>query len=351
MPNWKKSDIFKMLFSLLLISVTIGLFVPFYSEILLAGVFAFAIEPALGRYLQARQLRWKFSVAGILLLMFCVVAGPITVVAYKAYMQFVEISKTGVQNTALFKKAMIFRSQLVQMANQALTSFHLSNNVDLAGLSEEALSRVANFAVGISSNLIYKVPDVLLHVFVFCVALYFFIAEGSMIKSACLRVGLLSVGELNQLVHALQGSSYNTVVTSVSLGGLAAGIVSLGAIFLHGGDWVVVFVITYICSFIPIIGAGPVALALGLFKFVMGATGQALGFLAVAVVVGIVDNLVRPYLISSKDDDLHPVVSLLALIGALEIFGPSGIFLGPVIASTALKVVPIFYPPKPLKTG
>ena len=38
----------------------------------------------------------------------------------------------------------------------------------------------------------------------------------------------------------------------------------------------------------------------------------------------------------------------MALIGALIIFGMPGVFLGPVIASMAIAVVPIFYPPVPV---
>jgi predicted PurR-regulated permease PerM len=239
----------------------------------------------------------------------------------------------------------IFRGQLLRFANSTLHTLHLENRIDLAGLSEDALNRIGTFFVQLSTGFIYRVPDVLLHVFVFCVALYFFLAEARLIKTTFLRLQFLTLSESEKLIRVMQKSSYNTVVTSVSLGFIAATLVGLGALFLRGGDFVVVFVVTFFCSFIPVIGAGPVALALGLYKVIIEAYGEALGFLAVATVVGIVDNFIRPYLISSNEGDLHPAVSLLALIGALTIFGMPGIFLGPVIAAMAFAVVPIFYPP------
>jgi predicted PurR-regulated permease PerM len=344
MGTWKKQDIFKLVVTSVLILAMFALFIPFYSETLLAGVFALAIEPALGRYLQSKHLRWKASVAGILGAMFLIVAGPISMVAYKAYIYFSGISQTGFQNTEIFKKLVLFRAQLLKFANQLLHTMHMENQIDLAGLSEEALNKMGTLFVAVSTNFIYRVPEVLLSVFVFCVALYFFLAEARLIKGTFLRLQFLTLSESEKLIRVMQKSSFNTVVTSVSLGAIAASIVSLGSLILRGGDFTVVFVITFFCSFIPVIGAGPVALVLGLYKLVLEAYGEATGFLIVAIIVGIVDNVVRPYLISSNEADLPPAISLLTLIGALMIFGAPGIFLGPVIASMALAVVPIFYP-------
>lgn len=344
MSEWKKQDIFKGAVTAILLGALLLMFAPFYAETLLAGVFALAIEPALGKILQSKHLRWKASVAGILIGMFLVVAAPISVVAYKAYVYFSALSQNGFQNSELFKRMVIFRGQLLRFANSTLHTLHLENRIDLAGVSEDALNRIGTFFVQLSTGFIYHVPDVLLHVFVFCVALYFFLAEARLLKTTFLRLQFVTLSESEKLIRVMQRSSYNTVVTSVSLGFIAATLVSLGALLLRGGDFVVVFVITFFCSFIPVIGAGPVALALGLYKVVIEAYGEALGFLAVAIVVGIVDNFIRPYLISSNEADLHPAVSLLALIGALTIFGMPGIFLGPVIATMAFAVVPIFYP-------
>jgi predicted PurR-regulated permease PerM len=109
------------------------------------------------------------------------------------------------------------------------------------------------------------------------------------------------------------------------------------------GDFMVVFVVTFFVSFIPVIGAGPVALVLALYKLLLGDYGDAIGLGVVGIIAGTVDNLVRPYLISSNEGDLHPIVSLLAIIGALVIFGMPGLLLGPVIASVAVKIIPTLY--------
>jgi predicted PurR-regulated permease PerM len=227
-----------------------------------------------------------------------------------------------------------------------LSGFGLEGTVNLADLFEEGMSRIANLIMSASSAFVAHIPTLLVSLFIYSAALYFFLAEAKSLRRLFNRLRLLEPTEANRLVHLLQRSCYTTVLTSVLIGLLQATIVGLGTLLLDGGDFGVVWVITFFFSFIPVVGAGPVALILGLLKLISAHYGQALGFLIVAIVGGTMDNIIRPFLISSGDQDLHPVVSSLAIIGALMIFGMPGLFLGPVIASVAVKIVPTLYPPE-----
>lgn len=57
--------------------------------------------------------------------------------------------------------------------------------------------------------------------------------------------------------------------------------------------------------------------------------------LVAAVFIGTIDNVIRPAVVSSHDD-MHPLIALLAIFGGLSSLGPSGVFLGPVVAAIAL---------------
>lgn len=339
--TWNRQRIFKYSLATFFWLAFAVLFLPFYSELLLAAVFAFAMEPTLGRLLQNRHLRWRPSVAIILVGMFFLLVVPISIVFYKLYAYVIEIGKTGLQNTPFFMKMMVFKDKLSDLANSLLNRFGLTENLDLAGMGGDSIGKVANAALQFITGLAYQVPSILLSLFVFCAALYFFLAESGPLRRVFIRQKVLGVPETNRLIEALQKSSYNTVVSSVVIAAMQATIVALGALLLKSGDITVVWVVTFFCSFIPVIGAGPVAAALGLGDLLMGDYGSAIGFAIVAVVAGSIDNIARPYIIASGDEDLHPVVSLLAIIGALLIFGMPGLFLGPVIASVAYKIIPI----------
>lgn len=340
MVSWDRREIFKISMITLFWAAFLALFIPFYGEVLLAAVFALAIEPAFAKILQRKHFRWRTSVALILTGMFVALAVPVTIVAYKMYMYVVEISKTGLQSTPAFQKMLVLKDQIVRFANSVLSRVGLSEDIDLSGLSSDSLSQIANYAVGFLTAMAYNIPGILLSLFVFCAALYFFLAEAGPLKRVFQRQKFLSPQEASGLITVLQKASYNTVVSSVVIAAIQASMVAVGALILGSGDFVVVWVITFFCSFIPVIGAGPVALALGIGDFIMGDYGHAIGFVVVAVLAGTIDNVVRPYLIASGEEDLHPVVSLLAIIGALILFGMPGLFLGPVIATVAVKIVP-----------
>jgi predicted PurR-regulated permease PerM len=120
----------------------------------------------------------------------------------------------------------------------------------------------------------------------------------------------------NLLVAALQGF----------LGGLA-----FWALGLHGALlWAVLM---GFLSLLPAIGA---ALVWGPVAVYYLATGDLLRGLALAawgaIVIGLVDNLLRPLLVG-KDTRMPDWVVLITTLGGMAVFGINGFVLGPVIAA------------------
>lgn len=343
--NWDRKTIFSLFLAALFLGAFTLLFAPFYGELLLAAVVALAMEPTMGRWLQPKHLRWRLSVALILIAMFIAIAAPVSMVAYKGYGAAVEVSKTGIQKTDAFTKMVGVKNALLGFANRVTNAMGLGEQLDLSGLSEEHLSNFANTALGILTGTLGGIPSLLLSVFIFCAALYFFLAEAAVIKRLFYRQDILEPYVADRFIETLQRASFATVITSVVISIMQATIVTAGSLIFGVGDWLVIWVVTFFCALVPVIGAGPVALALAAYSLLMGEIGDAIGLGVVALIAGTADNLVRPFLISSGEEDLHPVVSLLAIIGALILFGMPGLFLGPVIASVAVKIIPILYGP------
>ena len=348
--------IFKLSVTIIFWGAFIALFLPFYNELLMAGVFALAMKPFLTRKFhrvkQRRWLHWRPAIALTLSLMFVALFIPVTMIVYKTYAYVRTISRLGVQNTPMYQKILDLKIQAVELANRLLEKMHMQDRVDLPGFIEDGVGRSVNFGLATFSAFASEVPNLLLSLFIFAIALYFFLAEATPLKRIVSRQRVLTAGELRRFIKILQSSCYNTVVSSVLIAVLQSCLVALGSLALQTGDMVVIFTVTFFCSFVPVIGAGPVAFALGIGQALLGDYPRAVGFLVLSVVVGTVDNLIRPYLVSSGADDLHPVVSLVAIIGALIIFGMPGLFLGPVIASVAVRIITTLYDaPKPIITA
>ena len=57
-----------------------------------------------------------------------------------------------------------------------------------------------------------------------------------------------------------------------------------------------------------------------------------------ALAVGLIDNVLRPMIISGSTN-MHPFVSFIAVIGGMQAFGVIGFLLGPMIAVTGQAVI------------
>ncbi len=57
--------------------------------------------------------------------------------------------------------------------------------------------------------------------------------------------------------------------------------------------------------------------------------------------VGLIDNLLGPYLMS-RGNKMHPFLILLAVLGGLSVFGPIGFIVGPVLVSLFVVLLELY---------
>ncbi len=129
----------------------------------------------------------------------------------------------------------------------------------------------------------------------------------------------------NLLVAALQGL----------LGGLAFWFLGVKGALL----WAVVMAFL---SLLPAVGAALVWAPVALYLLLSGALWQGLALTAWGVlVIGLVDNLLRPLLVG-KDTRLPDYAVLITTLGGMAVFGINGFVLGPVIAAMFVAVWHIY---------
>lgn len=107
------------------------------------------------------------------------------------------------------------------------------------------------------------------------------------------------------------------------LGGALFYLVGIEAIFL----WTVVMVILAI---IPAVGPAFLLVPAGIIFILAGSLGFGILLLAGATGISILDNILRPLLVS-KDLKIHDALITLSIFGGLVIFGMNGLIIGPVI--------------------
>ena len=129
----------------------------------------------------------------------------------------------------------------------------------------------------------------------------------------------------NILVAAAQGA----------LGGLAFWYLDVHGAVLWG-------VLMAFLSLLPAIGAALIWLPVAGYLLLTGAVAKGIGLLVFGVVViGLVDNLLRPILVG-KDIKMPDYMVLISTLGGMAIFGLNGFVIGPVIAAMFMSAWDIF---------
>ncbi len=214
----------------------------------------------------------------------------------------------------------------------------VGQQLQAGGYEDRAIAGLMDGARRIASGSIATIVDALLMMFF----LFYFLRDRVRFLHAIPQFLPLSRDESRKLISdirdAIRAVVYGTVAVAAiqgALGGLMFWWLGLPAPLLWG-------VIMTIMSMLPMVGAalvwGPVALFLALTGDLASAAILAAWG---AIVIGLVDNVVKPVLVKDMMH-VHTVAVFISVLGGLYAFGASGVVLGPIVLAIALGLLGIW---------
>ncbi len=100
--------------------------------------------------------------------------------------------------------------------------------------------------------------------------------------------------------------------------------------------------VTIIAALVPFVGSSLVLVPAAIYLFISGSTSAAIGLLIwSAVVVGLADNILGPYLIKGTTH-MHAFLVLISIFGGIQLFGAVGIIAGPTILAALLAMLELY---------
>jgi predicted PurR-regulated permease PerM len=172
--------------------------------------------------------------------------------------------------------------------------------------------------------------------FIMFYALFFFLRDGEKLLKA-----LMHLCPLGDRYEKILYNKFTSTVRATIKGSLIIGLIQGGlgwAMFAIAGVqgaliWGLAMVLL---STIPGLGSYFVWLPAAIVMLVTDHVATGVGMILFgSLVIGTVDNIVRPILVG-KDSELHPLLVLFSTLGGIVTFGLSGFIIGPVIASLLL---------------
>jgi predicted PurR-regulated permease PerM len=115
------------------------------------------------------------------------------------------------------------------------------------------------------------------------------------------------------------------------------------AFWLVGIDGAVFWgVLMIVLSIIPVVGGAIVWVPAAGYLLLTGQFAKAgVLFVVCGLLAGSIDNVLRPRLVG-RDTQMHDLLIFCSTLGGLDVFGPQGFIVGPILAALFLTVWDIF---------
>lgn len=219
--------------------------------------------------------------------------------------------------------------------------------VDLQEL--DIKEKVISFGQDLSKNIAGYVQDlasglfdVVLKFFIMLFSMYYFFKDGPKLVA---RIGVASplpraheqelFSKITSMVKAILLGVFLTAIAQGVVGGIGYAIAGISSP-VFWGTAIAFF------SLVPLVGTTIVWIPTAIVLTIMGEYGAAIFiFIWGSLVIGVVDNFLRPYLIGGKAHT-YPLLTFFVILGGIWTLGFKGIIIGPLVLMILMSFLHIY---------
>jgi predicted PurR-regulated permease PerM len=322
------------LFVLLLITVIFILFIfyPFLAMLVLSAAFAVVLNPVylwIKNHL-VKNISWLASLLTVLMFLICLCV-PLFFIGKAVFNQIQDlylsiISKGG-------------SSHLVGIIDSSI------NKILPVGFNFDIHTKIIELISSLSSNLARFFSSTINSVVMFVLmifTLFYLLKDGEKWEKELINILPLSDENANEILTNLK-KSIDRIFKGSFIIAIAQGLLAWAGFTVFGVPNAIIWALAAsVASFIPTVGTSIVSIPAILLLFFSGMQLQAFGlFLWSMLLVGTIDNILAPYVIS-KDTKIPSLFILFAILGGVSLLGPLGIVIGPLVLSLLYSLIVIY---------
>lgn len=322
-----------------LLAVITGLFLyilkPFFGPILWACVLAILFAPVQRRLLKVTHNRRNVSSILTLLIAVVVCVAPLFFVSLALFNQAKDLYGMIQGGTIDFAGYLKTFQEKIPALQELLGRAGVSPD-EVSAYLTGLLSSAGRFITGNTVQFVGGTAKLLVAMVLMVYLLFFMLRDGGRLTGVLIKA--IPVDDcrerllLDTFVGMIRAMVKGTlVIASIqgTLGGITFWALGITAPVLWG-------VVMALCALIPMLGTWIVWLPVAIYLLVTGAWVKGLILALVGtLVIGLIDNLLRPRLVG-RETKIPDWVVLLATLGGIFAFGVNGFIVGPVIAALFL---------------
>ncbi|MCX6740681.1 MAG: AI-2E family transporter [Candidatus Parcubacteria bacterium] len=309
---------------------------PFLYEIIIAGVLVTIFYQAYLKIVFWTRGQLILSSFIICLLIFLILIIPFSFFLYYLSYEALNLYSSLTTNGAGEAINQFFNSKLWQEIN-----FKTSALVDMQKFLIDIVSFSKSYVLSGASALITGLTNFIISLIVVFFTMFFLFIEGRTLLRRIMQLTPLS-NKYDKLIWIkFHDVSYTTIVASFATAFAQAAVGAVGFLIV-GLPPLLAAVLIFIFSFVPYIGTVIVWLPACIYLLAIGHIWQgAFMFIWGALVISLIDNVIRPILIKNKAQ-VHPMIIFFAIFGGISMMGFWGVIFGPLIVALTITILHIY---------
>jgi predicted PurR-regulated permease PerM len=310
---------------------------PFWLTIILGLVFAVSLEPILNWLERRMKTTSNWALVLMLVALTLVVIVPFALVLLKGT-QALWLQLQRLLTPESLEKLKGYQSDI--LSRLEVFKDYGFDTESIQGTLLSTLQKGGTLITGKLGETITEIPQSIMLFFVLILSIISFLLMRRDAAISIKKITWISPEGRHKLIEKFVTSCRSVVVSTIVTGAIQASITTVGAWIFTTYNGLLIFFITFVLSFIPIIGAGPTSLVMAIFAFTQGEVGNGIGLLVFFAVTSVADNIIRPMLLSGSTE-IPSIWALFCTIGAVFTFGLTGLFIGPLIGALTIDLIPV----------
>lgn len=317
---------FLLVLSGLLTAVAFLMVLPFLGYLMGAALLGFLLHPLQERL---QGVIGDTAAAGILVVVGIVaVVMPLLVFGVLVADQAVSVAET------------MAAIPLVDTVEQIVQNA-VGTEVDVEAGMEDAAEQFSGMVFDRFSELVGAVTTIGIGIVLLLFVTFYLLKDGEQLVQWLKSMTPLPEDTVDSLHHRLHTTTWAVIKGHVLVAVVQGVLLGIGLAIAGVPNAVFWTFAMILLGFVPVIGSALVWLPAAAYLFLTGqVVAGVLLFVYSLVAATVSDEVIRPIAVD-RDADLHPATILVGFLGGIYLFGPVGLFIGPVVLAALQEVLAV----------
>lgn len=212
---------------------------------------------------------------------------------------------------------------------------------EMRAFADENSKKVLGAVADALRSILASTPETALQLVLALLAAYFILVDGKALGEWLSPRIPLPIRTKAEFSKRLTDTAYSSFLSMLAAATAQSLVVFVGFLVLGVPFAPLALGVAFVFAWFPIFGVTPVWISAVIYLFATGSVVKAIVMLGFGAIASLVDNVVRPWVLRGRAD-LHPLISLVAIFGAIKFLGIPGVLVGPVVVAWCIEFLRIW---------